>query len=65
MGQAARKGLIWPRVLMILDVHIPKTEGTAPVEAFRHAYGDRLRVYPIRYESQYGPIAGIQACSGQ
>ncbi len=40
----------------IVHVHIPKTAGTALAKAFRQAYGDRLRVYPIRYESEYGKI---------
>jgi hypothetical protein len=37
----------------IVHVHIPKTAGTALSEAFRQAYGDRLRVYPARYEWEY------------
>jgi hypothetical protein len=40
----------------IVHVHIPQTAGTALTEAFQQAYGDRLRVYPIRYESEYGQI---------
>jgi hypothetical protein len=40
----------------IVHVHIPKTAGTALSVAFREAYGSRLRVYPIRYESEYGQV---------
>ena len=41
----------------IVHVHIPKTAGTSLREAFEAAYGDRLRVYPLRFESEYGNIA--------
>jgi hypothetical protein len=40
----------------IVHVHIPKTAGTALAEAFKQAYGERLRIYPILYESEYGQI---------
>lgn len=37
----------------IVHVHIPKTAGTAFSDAFRHAYGGRLRVYPERFEVRF------------
>jgi len=41
----------------IVHVHIPKTAGTALNAAFRDAYGSRLRIYPVKYESEYGQVA--------
>jgi hypothetical protein len=40
----------------IVHVHIPKTAGTALAAAFQEVYGNELRVYPIRYESEYGQV---------
>jgi hypothetical protein len=36
-------------------MHIPKTAGSALSEAFRQAYGARLRVYPPKYEMDFRP----------
>ncbi len=38
----------------VVHVHIPKTAGTALAEAFRRAHGDRIRVYPERFEAEFG-----------
>jgi hypothetical protein len=49
-----------------VHVHIPKTAGTALAEAFRQAYGDRIRVYPARFEAEFGqtPYAGFNFFTG-
>jgi len=37
----------------IVHVHVPKTAGSALAEAFQRAYGNRIRVYPPRYEMHF------------
>jgi len=39
-----------------VHVHIPKTAGSALAQAFQRAYGQRLRVYPERFESRFAPV---------
>lgn len=37
----------------VVHLHIPKTAGSALVAAFAGAYGNRLKIYPERFESRY------------
>jgi hypothetical protein len=50
----------------IVHVHIPKTAGSALNEAFQQAYGDRLRVYPEKFEARYSRdnLAGYNFFAG-
>jgi hypothetical protein len=45
-----------PHMPRIVHVHIPKTAGTALSQALQRAYGDHVRIYPKRYESQYQEV---------
>lgn len=51
-----------PLPARIVHVHIPKTAGSALAEAFTRTYGERLRVYPERFELKFSP-AGYADCN--
>jgi hypothetical protein len=45
-----------PSTPRIVHVHIAKTAGVALSDAFRAAFGDRLRFHPERFEPKWSPV---------